>query len=64
MAAKIDQTKCIGCGICEEICPNEAIAIVDGVATLARDEDCEDCGVCVEFCEQEAITIEQADVET
>jgi len=60
MAAKIDQIKCIGCGICEEMCPNEAIEIVDGAATLARDDDCEDCGVCAEFCEQEAIIVEES----
>jgi len=59
MGAKIDKAKCIGCGICVEVCPNEAIETVDGAATLVREEDCEDCGVCSEFCEQEAITVDE-----
>ncbi len=63
MAAKIDQGKCIGCGICEEICPNEVIALVDGAATLTNEDECEDCGVCVEFCEQDAIAIDENEVD-
>ena len=63
MAAEIDQKKCIGCGICEEMCPNEAIEIVDGAAVLARKDECEDCGVCEEFCEQEAITMDETQVD-
>lgn len=59
MAAKIDQTKCIGCGTCEEVCPNEAIEVLNGCATLTRSEDCEDCGVCMEFCEQDAILVKE-----
>ena len=55
MAAKIDKEKCTGCGICEDVCPTDAI-IVNGIAS-ADEEKCVDCGTCVDECPNEAITI-------
>ena len=55
--AKFNPNACIGCGVCSDICPNDAIGIVDGVATLIEPENCEGCGICEELCEQRAIEV-------
>ena len=57
MAAKINTDECVGCGVCVDSCPNEAIEVVDGVAVV-NEAECVDCGVCVDECAVEAITVE------
>lgn len=59
MKARIDKEKCIACGECVEVCPVEAIDIVDEVAQV--DNSCTLCGLCVESCEYEAITMPEVD---
>jgi len=52
----IDEKKCNGCGICAEACHEGAIGIVDGVATLLRDDYCDGLGDCLPTCPTGAIT--------
>ncbi|HSC72020.1 MAG TPA: glycyl-radical enzyme activating protein [Candidatus Methylomirabilis sp.] len=47
-------SRCIGCGACEEACPNRAVSR-DGAAGLVTERSlCEICGRCVEVCPAEA----------
>ena len=55
----VDESKCIGCSVCVETCPNEVLESEDGQPCAVRQEDCEGCEVCVAVCEQEAIEIEE-----
>ncbi len=50
----IDSTKCNGCGICLEYCPNSAINVVDGKAVINQ-RNCMECGVCLRACPVGAI---------
>lgn len=45
---------CIGCGICERVCPFEAIEVKDNLAILNYDK-CRQCGLCVSKCPQKTI---------
>jgi len=45
---------CIGCGICVESCPVEAISLVENVAVISK-EICIECGACIDVCPVEAI---------
>ncbi|MGI6424296.1 MAG: glycyl-radical enzyme activating protein [Tepidanaerobacteraceae bacterium] len=41
--------RCIGCGVCEVVCPQKAIKEIDGLYII-DDELCDDCGICVKEC--------------
>ncbi len=60
MSAKVDITRCDGCGSCVEVCATEAIDIVDGHAVIDPQE-CVDCEACVDECANEAISIIDSD---
>ena len=51
---QVDIEKCSACGTCVDVCPIEAISIVDGHAVIDVDE-CIECGVCAAECPEEAI---------
>jgi len=45
---------CIGCEVCIDSCPTNAIVMKDGVAAIV-DADCIDCGACLPTCPVDAI---------
>jgi len=53
MVARIIVEECVGCGACEDACPQGAIT-VDDVASVNEDE-CLDCESCVDECPNDAI---------
>ena len=55
MAVKIDETICVGCGVCADTCPQQALS-VDEVAKV-DEEVCIECGICVDECPAEAISL-------
>lgn len=50
----IDKNLCIGCGVCERICPSSTIRIKRGKARIRR-KGCIKCFCCQEFCPKKAI---------
>ena len=53
---ELDQSKCIGCGSCEEICFTKAVKIEDGVFHIDQ-KFCRGCGRCAESCPSDAISL-------
>ncbi|MFH1240765.1 MAG: 4Fe-4S binding protein [Pseudomonadota bacterium] len=51
-----DREECIGCGACEEICPVDAVKLVDDKALVDLNW-CIGCGVCAVSCPAGAISI-------
>lgn len=63
---KLDKSKCIGCGICANTCPNSAIKIVRD--RISKDSDksrwfpeidlghCLFCGLCIDQCPNDALS--------
>ena len=54
-AAVVDEEKCVNCGICADVCPEEAI-VVDEIAVIDP-EKCTGCGACVDECPNSAISL-------
>jgi ferredoxin len=50
----VDKNLCIGCGICVEECPIDAIVMEDEVAEIHMSE-CIHCGKCHDVCDQQAV---------
>lgn len=55
--------KCTGCGICVDICPYNAISIVDNTATIDLDA-CTLCGACISECPFDALFIRKEEAQT
>ncbi len=50
----VEARKCVGCGDCENICPVQAISIIDGKSVIDP-ELCIECDLCVKVCTYDAI---------
>jgi ferredoxin len=50
----IDKGMCVGCGICVEECPVDAIVMEDELAEIDMN-DCIHCGRCHDVCDEEAV---------
>ena len=58
--SEVDQTRCIGCGLCELLCPFSAIRVVEtekGSKAETISASCKGCGVCAASCTQKAVTV-------
>ena len=58
---RVDQEKCIGCGLCAADCLSFSIVVEDGKATVKK--ECLECGHCVAICPVNAVDIEGYDME-
>jgi heterodisulfide reductase subunit A len=59
LVSQIDAEKCIGCGLCEEVCAFSAIELeeIEGKGYRAKNisASCKGCGLCASSCPQRAI---------
>ena len=56
MSINIDQSKCIGCGKCHDVCPGTLIKInADKKAFIKYPKDCWGCTSCIKECPVHAI---------
>ena len=55
---KIDEDKCVGCGLCASACHEGAIEMIDGKAKLTREDYCDGLGDCLPVCPVDAISFE------
>ncbi|MBI5925965.1 MAG: NAD(P)-binding domain-containing protein [Aquabacterium sp.] len=53
----VDPTRCFGSGACVKACPEEALGIVDGKATLVNASACIGHGACVTACPSQALSL-------
>ena len=54
---KLDVDKCIGCGLCTQVCPHEVFAINAKKAKIINRDACMECGACQMNCPVEAISV-------
>ena len=53
---KIIEKNCVGCEICIDKCPYDALYMMDNIAVI-DEEKCTLCGICVDHCNFEAIKL-------
>lgn len=56
----VDQAQCFGCGICEYLCPYNAIRLVEtekGKKAETVSASCKGCGLCASHCPRRTITM-------
>jgi len=53
-----EKDKCVGCGDCEQVCPVNAVEVVNGKA-LVDTKKCIQCEICIKSCTYNAIRKEK-----
>jgi NAD-dependent dihydropyrimidine dehydrogenase PreA subunit len=54
---ELDQTQCVGCNRCTEVCPHQVFKVEGGKARFSDFEACMECGACARNCPVSAITV-------
>jgi len=54
-----DESLCIGCRNCLDVCPHEVFGFSDGKAVLRDRDSCMECGACVLNCPAGALTVDK-----
>lgn len=57
-AVKLDQTKCINCGVCRKRCRFSVFTVEDEIK-INQPEHCQGCGLCVTGCPAGALSLEK-----
>jgi NAD-dependent dihydropyrimidine dehydrogenase PreA subunit len=53
----LDHKKCIGCGMCQEVCPHHVFKMDGKKAQIQYRDNCMECGACARNCPAEAIAV-------
>ena len=62
MKILVDRDKCLGSGECVKVCPQDAISLLEGVATVDESK-CDFDGICIPACPHGAIRFSEEEVE-
>jgi NAD-dependent dihydropyrimidine dehydrogenase PreA subunit len=54
--ALVDE-KCVGCGICTQVCPHGVLALEGRKVRITDIDGCMECGACARNCPTEALTV-------
>jgi ferredoxin len=54
---KLEQEKCVGCGVCLSVCPHAVLSLTNGKIDIANRDACMECGACARNCPVEALNV-------
>lgn len=52
-----DETKCTGCSVCVQVCPQGVFAIENKRAQIVDKDACMECGACARNCPEDALCV-------
>jgi NAD-dependent dihydropyrimidine dehydrogenase PreA subunit len=53
----LDEERCIGCGMCTQVCPHDVFLLTGKKALIVDRDGCMECGACAMNCPVEAISV-------
>ena len=56
---KLDVEKCIGCGMCVNVCPHAVFVVENRKAAITNVDRCMECGACAGNCPVDAIAVKK-----
>jgi NAD-dependent dihydropyrimidine dehydrogenase PreA subunit len=54
---RLDRDACVGCGMCEQVCPHGVLRLENGEAAILDFDGCMECGACAKNCPAHAIRV-------
>ena len=54
---KLNAEKCVGCGVCVNVCPHRVFKLHEGKAEIMELDACMECGACFKNCAFSAISV-------
>jgi NAD-dependent dihydropyrimidine dehydrogenase PreA subunit len=54
---RLDREACVGCGMCEQVCPHGVVRLESGEAAILDFDGCMECGACAKNCPAHAIRV-------
>ena len=55
---QLDRERCVGCGMCQVVCPHAVLHMNDGCVSIEDRDACMECGACQRNCPTEALTVQ------
>jgi len=54
---RLREDRCVGCGLCLEVCPHPVLEKFDGRVQIVDRDACMECGACARNCPVQAIMV-------
>ena len=54
---RLDEEACVGCGMCEIVCPHRVFSLSSKKARVHDLDGCMECGACAQNCPTDAISV-------
>ncbi len=54
---RLEEKKCIGCGMCTLVCPHAVLQLTNGKVEIGERDACMECGACARNCPVSALSV-------
>lgn len=54
---RLDEGKCVGCGMCLSVCPHAVLGLINGSIEIRDRDACMECGACAQNCPVNAVSV-------